>query len=111
MAFIIQSKLNNQVIARGHEEEDTVFLLEDNWYFDPSAVDMTYLKVTERKYTCPYKGVCFWVDLEMPGLKARNIAWIYDNPMAGYERIKNRIGFYSRETNGTVALRDTVAVR
>ncbi|MBC8172200.1 MAG: DUF427 domain-containing protein [Anaerolineae bacterium] len=111
MALVIQSKANNQVLASGQEDNDSVFIFEDNWYYNPTAVDMTYLKVTDRKYTCPYKGVCVWVDLEMPGLKARNIGWIYDNPMPGYERIKDRIAFYSRDTAGTVALRDTVSAR
>jgi uncharacterized protein (DUF427 family) len=103
MAFVIQQKGNNAVIASGQEEDGSVFLLEGNWYFTPEAIDMTHLKVTERTYTCPYKGVCYWVDLDAPDIQARNIGWVYRQPMSGYEMIQDRIGFYARDTAGTVA--------
>lgn len=103
MPYLIHQLDTNTVIASGAESDSTVFLLENNWYFIPEVVDMTHLKVTERTYTCPYKGVCFWIDLEAPGLSARNIAWVYRNPSPGYEIIKDRIAFYARDTAGTVA--------
>lgn len=79
----------------------SVEILEGNWYFDRAAVQMGHLVVTERTYTCPYKGVCYWVDLELPGLNSRNIAWVYENPKPGYEMIAGRIAFYARETSAT----------
>lgn len=102
MSLIIKVKPSGEVIAQG-EENQTVRSFEGNWYFAPEAVDMQYLKVTERTYTCPYKGVCYWVDLDAPDAKAENVAWIYHDPKQGYEFIKNQIGFYARETRGTTA--------
>ncbi|MCU0496003.1 MAG: DUF427 domain-containing protein [Anaerolineae bacterium] len=102
MQLLITEKNSDQVIASGSEEDNTALILENNWYFAPDQVNMSPLKITDRTYTCPYKGVCFWVDLETPTVRARNIGWIYRNPNSGYEQIKNWIGFYSRETSGTV---------
>ncbi len=108
MAFIIEQKGSGRLIAQGSPAEDTALLYEGNWYFNPDQVDMTHLKITERTYTCPYKGVCFWIDLEAPELTARNVAWVYNHPMTGHEIIRNRIGFYARETAGTVAVKREV---
>lgn len=105
MAYVIKQKNNQAVIAEGTPSDGSTVLLEGNWYFSPDHVDMSHLKVTDRTYTCPYKGVCFWIDLDAPNAKARNIGWVYNNPMSGYEIIKDKIGFYPRDTAGTVAVR------
>lgn len=87
------------ILARGLEGQ-SVLKLEGNWYFEPSAVDMQYLKVTERTYVCPHKGTCFWIDLEMPDFQASDVGWVYTIVKPNYEYIKNRIAFYggTRET-------------
>mgnify|MGYP001295768083 CR=1 FL=1 len=105
MSLQIQHKETKSVIAEGNPAENTAIVFEGNWYFDPAKVDMSALKVTERTYTCPYKGVCFWIDLDTPELQARNIGWVYNNPKPGFDMIKDRIGFYARDTSGTLAVR------
>ncbi len=107
MPLIIREKNSEAVIAAGSPAEKTALVFEGNWYFDPAVVDMTHLKVTERTYTCPYKGVCFWIDIDAPNVKAQNVAWVYNNPKPGFEMIKNRIGFYARDTAGTIAVKQT----
>lgn len=104
MKLIINEKMTGTQIAAG-EEDQTARVFEGNWYFDPNAVDASHLKVTERTYTCPYKGTCFWIDLESPEGRAQNVAWVYNNPKPGYEHIKDQIGFYARDTAGTTARR------
>ena len=37
---------------------------EGNLYFQPEAVNQAALRVTDRTYTCPYKGTCNWVDYQ-----------------------------------------------
>jgi uncharacterized protein (DUF427 family) len=107
MPLIIREKNSEAVIAEGSPGDQTARVFEGNWYFDPSVVDMSHLKVTERTYTCPYKGVCFWIDIDSPNVKAQNIAWVYENPKPGFEMIKHQIGFYSRDTAGTIAVKQT----
>jgi uncharacterized protein (DUF427 family) len=92
----------DEPVAAG-TQPNTMIVLEGHWYFPPSVVDMQYLRVTERTYTCPYKGVCYWIDLEAPGARAQNIAWVYRDPKPGFEMIKDWIGFFARDTAGTHA--------
>jgi uncharacterized protein (DUF427 family) len=103
--YVIKERSNGTVIAYG-EEGVSMHMLEGSWYFE--NVDMSLLRVTERTYTCPYKGVCYWIDLETPSGRAQNVGWVYPNPKRGYEHIKDLIGFYSHDTAGTIALRSAV---
>lgn len=101
MSLTVKARTTGEVIASGNEQQ-YVIPFEGNWYFAPEVVNMEHLKVTERTYTCPYKGVCFWIDLETPNGYAQNVAWVYNNPKPGYEFIKDQIGFYARNTSGTI---------
>lgn len=101
MQLIVKERVSSEVIAAGAENEN-VRVFEGNWYFKPDVVDMTHLRLTERTYTCPYKGICYWIDVESPdGTRAQNVAWVYNQPKPGYEFIKDQIGFYARNTYGT----------
>lgn len=103
MELIIKERSNGSIVASG-EENRNVRVFEGHWYYAPEAVQMGHLKVTERTYTCPYKGVCYWIDLETPaGDTFRNVGWVYRKPKPGYEFITDEIGFYARPTSGTLA--------
>jgi uncharacterized protein (DUF427 family) len=109
MKYTVKERSSGSIIAQGVENQN-VRLFEGNLYFAPDAVNMDHLRVTERIYTCPYKGQCFWIDLEAESGRATNIGWVYRNPKAGYEFIKDQIGFYNRDTSGTVSVKEPVAV-
>ncbi|MBL8131372.1 MAG: DUF427 domain-containing protein [Anaerolineae bacterium] len=100
---MIKNRVDGNIIAQGVLGQD-VHEIEAGWYFPPEAVDSTHLLVTERTYSCPYKGVCYWVDMETPDMHVQNIAWIYYEPKRGYEKIKGYVGFSSRGSTGTTAL-------
>jgi uncharacterized protein (DUF427 family) len=103
MELVIKERTNGTVVASGIEER-TVQVFEGNWYYPPEAINMEHLKITNRTYTCPYKGICYWIDLETSeGQIARNVAWVYRQPKPGYEFIQDQIGFYARTTSGTTA--------
>ncbi len=104
MKLIVNAKPTGTELAAG-EVDQTAEIFEGNWYFDPAVVDMSRLKVTERTYTCPYKGTCYWIDLQTPTGSVPNVGWVYNNPKPGYENIKDQIGFYARDTAGTSAKR------
>jgi uncharacterized protein (DUF427 family) len=75
---------------------------EGNWYFDPAAVQADVLHVSERTYTCPYKGTCNWVDYIGPdGRTVRDVAWVYPKVKPGHELIEGRYGFYAGSRNAT----------
>src|SRR6185369_8271251 len=103
MAFVVKARSNGEIIAAAQDHQ-TMRAFEGNWYFKPEAVNMQHLKVTDRTYTCPYKGVCYWIDLESPdGTFAQNVGWVYREPKPTYEFIKDQIAFYTRPTSGTIA--------
>ncbi|MBA3868586.1 MAG: DUF427 domain-containing protein [Anaerolineae bacterium] len=103
MAFIIKERTNGEIIADAQDHQN-VRAFEGNWYFKPEVVNMQHLKVTDRTYTCPYKGVCYWIDLESAdGSKTQNVAWVYREPKPTYEFIKDQIAFYTRPTSGTIS--------
>jgi|GEM_PF-392498 len=103
MPLTIKARATGEIVASGIENE-TARVFEGNWYFKPEVVNMEHLRVTDRTYTCPYKGMCYWIDIEMPeGGRVQNVGWVYRQPKPGYEFIKDEIGLYARPTQGTLA--------
>jgi uncharacterized protein (DUF427 family) len=101
MGVIIREKASGTALAGANSGPDPL-RFEGNWYFDPSAVDRSVLRVTERTYTCPYKGTCNWVDyVALDGTTVRDVAWVYPEPKPGHEAIKGRYGFYAGERGPT----------
>lgn len=104
MSLVVRAKDDSQtVLAAGDEGSGDVIILEDNWYFSPDAVNTAHLKKTDRTYHCPYKGTAYWYDLDVPGVVARNVAWVYENARPDYAHLDGYIAFYPRETAGTIA--------
>jgi len=100
---IIQIKIaqTDEILATGKREQDTQFF-EGAWYFDPEAVDMTCLEISQRTYTCPYKGVCYWIDLKLPGHPTiENVGFTYFKTKQGYEFIQDKIGLYYGQREAT----------
>ncbi|MDR3636877.1 MAG: DUF427 domain-containing protein [Isosphaeraceae bacterium] len=101
MRIAICEKVSGARLAEGEAEKDVV-TYEGNLYFDPSVVNQPALRITERTYTCPYKGTCHWVDmLGQDGKTVRDVAWVYADPKAGHEVIKGRYGFYAGSRGAT----------
>ncbi len=97
----IRDAENGSVLAQGTLDQD-VIVIEGTYYFERAKVNFDALKVSARTYTCPYKGVSLWIDLDTPACKIENVAWVYDNVKPGYEQIQGRIGFYMRTMRGVV---------
>lgn len=92
--IVIRDNKTGDVLASAVAGEG-VRLFEGTWYFDADAVDMTHLKISQRTYTCPYKGVCYWIDLHTPEHEIKNVAFTYFDVNPGYEFIQDKIGFYA----------------
>ena len=63
---------------------------------------MKHLVITDRTYTCSYKGTCYWIDLVTPGHQRQNVAFTYFQVHKGYEFIKDKIGFYAGQREATI---------
>jgi uncharacterized protein (DUF427 family) len=102
MSVTIREKDSGTTLAEA-EEGPSLAKYEGNWYFDPAAVRADLLKVTERTYTCPYKGTCNWVDFVAPdGNTIKDVAWFYPKVKPGHELIQGRYGFYAGSRGATV---------
>jgi uncharacterized protein (DUF427 family) len=95
MSITIREARTGTELARG-EQGAEVIGYEGNLYFAPSAVNHQVLSVTDRTYTCPYKGTCNWVDFVDPdGGVVADVAWVYPRVKPGHEAIQGRFGFYA----------------
>jgi uncharacterized protein (DUF427 family) len=101
MNVIIRETGSGTVLAQG-EQGAEVIGYEGNLYFAPDAVNQAALRVTERTYTCPYKGTCNWVDYVGEDQRVvRDVAWTYPKPKPGHEVIQGRFGFYAGSRGST----------
>lgn len=92
----IQIKIiqTNEILAAGQRNKD-VQLFEGAWYFDPESVNMIHLEVSNRTYTCPYKGSCYWIDLKLPNRQSiENVGFTYFETKDGYGFVQDKIGLY-----------------
>lgn len=102
MPIIIREKSTGTPLAQA-EIGPRLLKYEGNWYFDAALVNNGVLTVTERTYTCPYKGTCNWVNFVNPsGKRVEDIAWVYPSPKPGHESIARRFGFYAGAKGGTL---------
>lgn len=102
MGIVIREKDSGVVLAEAEENGKDVVRYEGNFYFAPDQVKPDILRVTERTYTCPYKGTCHWVDYVGPeGATVPDVAWVYAEPKPGHEAIKGRYAFYAGARGAT----------
>ena len=101
MSITIREKASGTTLAEA-DEGPGLAKYEGSWYFDPAAVRSDVLRVTERTYTCPYKGTCNWVDyVGSDGTTIADVAWIYPEVNPGHEVIRGRYGFYAGSRGAT----------
>lgn len=100
--FTVYCKRTGVILAQGISGR-TVRIFEDHLYFKPEVVRRNHLRETSRTYTCPYKGICYWIDvLAADGsVLMPNAAWVYHEPYPNYSFISDEIAFYWRPTSGT----------
>ncbi len=90
--IIVKDITRNAVIAQGELKTD-VIEQEGSFYFAPDQVETEHLIISERTYTCPYKGLSYWVDLQTADGVIRDVGWIYTKPRPGYEYMQDKYGF------------------
>jgi uncharacterized protein (DUF427 family) len=105
MSVTIRDRESGTILAEA-EVGPSLAKYEGNWYFDPASVQANLLQVTQRTYTCPYKGTCNWVDYLGPdGRTVRDVAWVYPQVKSGHELIQGRFGFYGGNRGETIETR------
>ena len=80
---------NGETIA----ESDEVIHLEGVVYFPAKSVKKSLLKKSKDTYTCPWKGLANYYNIEVKDKVNSSAAWIYHNPEMA-KRIKGWVGFW-----------------
>ena len=76
-------------------DSDETVIVEENHYFPRESVRMEFLKnKDEAAYTCPWKGVCDYYDVEVDGELIRTGAWIYEQPKEAAKKIAGFVAFF-----------------
>jgi uncharacterized protein (DUF427 family) len=81
---------NGKVIA---ESKDTV-VIEGNHYFPVESVKRDYLKQSDTKTVCHWKGTASYHDLEVDGKINHDAVWYYKDPSEQAKVIKDRVAFW-----------------
>lgn len=88
---MVRAVWNGVVIA----ESDDVTVVDGYTYFPASAVDHRYLRASETRSRCYWKGVASYYDVAVEGQVNRDAAWHYPNPSAeAAPLVRGRIGFW-----------------
>ena len=87
---------NGTVIA---ESDDTV-VVEGNHYFPIASVKNDYLRPSNTKTNCPWKGQASYFTLEVDGYKNADAAWFYAEPKPAANEIKDRVAFWKGVQTG-----------
>jgi uncharacterized protein (DUF427 family) len=86
----IRATFNGTVVA---ESDDTI-VVEGNHHFSPEAVRSEYLRPSESRTTCSWKGQASYHDVVVDGERAADGAWYYADPKDAAKEIKDRLAFW-----------------
>ncbi len=64
------------------------------YYFPRDDLAMEYLRRTDHRTFCPYKGYASYWSLEIGDRLAENAAWSYEDPYEQVTTIRDLVGFY-----------------
>jgi len=81
---------NGEVIA----ESDNTEIVEGNHYFPFEAVKAEYLRESEFRTACHWKGTASYYDLVVHGKLNENAAWFYPAPSTAARNFEGRVAFW-----------------
>ena len=64
------------------------------YYIPPQHVRLELMTLSSLHTLCEYKGTASYYDLSLDGRTVRSIAWVYPDPLAGFEAIRGHVAFY-----------------
>jgi uncharacterized protein (DUF427 family) len=81
---------NKQLIA----ESDDIVNVEGNSYFPFESVNKSFLKESDTRSVCPWKGTAAYYSLHVDGASNTDAAWYYPDPKPQAAQIKGRLAFW-----------------
>lgn len=65
-----------------------------NYYLPPDGIRTEFLRRTDRRSFCEWKGTAHYLDVIVGNAVAHDAAWGYDHPTMGFEAIAGFVAFY-----------------
>tara|TARA_R110002096_G_scaffold16898_9_gene57913 strand:+ start:32092 stop:32373 length:282 start_codon:yes stop_codon:yes gene_type:complete len=81
---------NGAVIA---ESDDTV-VAEGSHYFPIASLKREFLKDSDKRTSCPWKGQAHYWTLVVDGKENADAAWFYPEPTPEAKEITDRVAFW-----------------
>ncbi|MCZ6717181.1 MAG: DUF427 domain-containing protein [Gammaproteobacteria bacterium] len=75
-------------------QSDETIVVEGNYYFPAESATMEFLKDSETKSVCPWKGTASYYNIDVDGEINPDAAWYYPDPKEAASEIRNRIAFW-----------------
>jgi uncharacterized protein (DUF427 family) len=75
-------------------ESDDCVVVDGYTYFPREAVRWEFLKPSDTKSRCFWKGTASYCDIEVNGMRNPDAAWEYREPSQAAQMVKDRIGFW-----------------
>jgi uncharacterized protein (DUF427 family) len=76
--------------------------LPARWYFTPEEITAELVPNPDTRTGCAYKGWASYFDVRVAGRVERALAWHYEHPLEGMERIRTRVCFFNERVEVTV---------
>lgn len=68
-------------------------------YLPRDDVQMEYLEPTRTETVCPFKGQASYWTVRVGASEHRDLAWSYETPIEGVERLAGLVCFYAEHTD------------
>ena len=99
----VQIGIGGVVLA---ESDRATLLLErgcpPRWYLPREDVRLDLLRRTSTTTVCPFKGRATYWSYEPAGAAGADVAWSYEEPVAGMGAIRGLVCFYAERTSTAV---------
>lgn len=81
---------NETVIA----QSEATIVVEGNHYFPPDSVKHDYLRESDTRTRCSWKGTASYYSIEVAGKRNKDAAWFYPDPKEDAAQIRNYVAFW-----------------
>ncbi|MCZ6499628.1 MAG: DUF427 domain-containing protein [Gammaproteobacteria bacterium] len=75
-------------------QSDETIVVEGNYYFPAESATTEFLKDSDTKSVCPWKGTASYYNIDVDGEINPDAAWYYPDPKEAASEIRNRIAFW-----------------
>ena len=89
-------KLDMKAIWKGSviAQSDETLVIEGNHYFPAESARTEFLKDSDTKSVCPWKGTASYYNINVDGETNPDAAWYYPDPKDAASEIRGRIAFW-----------------